>query len=97
LNKINLEHHGDVSDMFSKLFTPLFEGVAMGGMLDAVGFQSLTGEMNDYRLKHTGAGESDIHDISLEMVKKWFAQNKFADRIDVLTAVRFTWAMCNDG
>ena len=90
------ESVGEVSDMFSKLFTPLVEGVANDGLVDAVGFQSLRGKMNDYRDEHNGGRDCDIRDFTVEMVKKWWADSKFADRIDVLTAVRFTWILCNE-
>ena len=91
---ITVESHGDVSPEFSEEYTALFNGVAVDGKVNAEAWHSLMNHMNASRVKLN----HDQHDLSLEQVTGfWTREGLDVNGVDVLTAVRFSWLLCNDG
>lgn len=87
------ENHGDVSAEFSSMFTPLFNGVAKDGKVTCEAFASLAGKFNEFRKTKN----HDTQDMPLEMFQGFWAKEGLAAGLDVLTAVRLAWMLCNDG
>ena len=74
---------------FNSQFTPLFNGKAKNGKVDAQGFHSLGSKFMECRQK---LGH-DIQELSLEMVKGFLP----AGQVPVNVAVDLAWELCNDG
>ena len=87
------ENHGDVSSEFSSMFTPLFEGVAKDGKVTVEAFASLAGKFNEIRAKKS----HDTHDMPLELFQGFWPKEGLPAGLDVKTATRLAWMLCNDG